>query len=525
MRDLQSQIRDYFDEVGEPVTIEDVFFADVGDDRVRPLEPFRRPVGFRRPWLIAAGAALAAALLVGVPLLIRSSTPSSTLPPGIQPSTTIVTSTTEPSTTTTRQPTTTLELDPVFDPGPLPEFGAEVPLDPAVEAVVADLVALATELGIEPPLEVGAQVDSDTGRIEAYVNLNPDNDAETLIWVLPIDVYRSVEEAEAAFDAALVEESGGQEIDPIPLGDESFGVTWESGFLGSRTRFLVREGPTVVSIEARPAGDLRAAATTVIETLLEIRRNGTVPNVALAPFAMSAELPETYEVEWGILAAIANRPGVGDDPIYIDRRYSLGVTPEFTRCRFAGTPFGEVEPQDYTDWIDDGSGNVSLSRRFAENEEFVEENLQLPSNDPSYLAHRAECDRFTPLAGDWGLDELFAASVSEVDPNHINTTAYRTGENDWVLGVVEERSASLDLTHLVTAGVITTADPAGVEILDGEVSFDPGGRVQGLRFDASGSRSAIEEAFDVDLSEIPADSINLSFEFEFRLELNGPGNW
>ena len=108
MRELRSQIRDYFDELGEPVTIDDIFFSGAGFDRVRPLDRLHRPAGLRRPWLIVAGAAIGVVVLVAViPLLLRGPTPPTSVPPATEPpttTTTVVTTTTTVTTTTAPPP-------------------------------------------------------------------------------------------------------------------------------------------------------------------------------------------------------------------------------------------------------------------------------------------------------------------------------------------------------------------------------------------------------------------------------------
>ena len=87
MRDLDVQIREYFDEVTYPVTIEDVFFAAAEEEPVRPIERLR-PVHRRRPWMTAAVAA-AIIILGAIPLLMLRASESgrsvTTEPPATAP--------------------------------------------------------------------------------------------------------------------------------------------------------------------------------------------------------------------------------------------------------------------------------------------------------------------------------------------------------------------------------------------------------------------------------------------------------
>ena len=52
----------------------------------------------------------------------------------------------------------------------------------------------------------------------------------------------------------------------------------------------------------------------------------------------------------------------------------------------------------------------------------------------------------------------------------------------------------------------------GVEISDAGVTFDAGGRVVALHFETSGTRSAIEQAFGLDLSPMPAQGVNVRMQ-------------
>lgn len=80
MRDLDTQIRDYFDELSRPVTIEDVFFATT-EEPVRPLQR-RGRVPFRRGWQVAAAAAVVV-MLGALPFLLSG--PGTEVPVVTQP--------------------------------------------------------------------------------------------------------------------------------------------------------------------------------------------------------------------------------------------------------------------------------------------------------------------------------------------------------------------------------------------------------------------------------------------------------
>lgn len=109
MRDLKEQIRDYLDEAADPVTIEDVFFARAGHEKVRPVGPSRRPAdGLRRPWLIGAAAFVVVLLVGAITVLVEGGPASTTVPPATDPPITTVTPTTVAGTTTTQQPGTSV---------------------------------------------------------------------------------------------------------------------------------------------------------------------------------------------------------------------------------------------------------------------------------------------------------------------------------------------------------------------------------------------------------------------------------
>lgn len=76
MPDLGKQIRKYIDETSEPVTLEDIYDRPVGEARVRTLN--RHPAHQRVSTgvLVGLAAAVAAVLLVGVPVLVNRGTSS-----------------------------------------------------------------------------------------------------------------------------------------------------------------------------------------------------------------------------------------------------------------------------------------------------------------------------------------------------------------------------------------------------------------------------------------------------------------
>lgn len=86
---------------------------------------------------------------------------------------------------------------------------------------------------------------------------------------------------------------------------------------------------------------------------------------------------------WTIVADFPDQPDpdVAEDITYVERSYSLAITPGDLRRRFLETPFGAIGPLEDIQYLDDGSGTITLSRR--EGNEFFEE-AELPQDDPRY---------------------------------------------------------------------------------------------------------------------------------------------
>jgi len=80
MSDLSTIIRDYYESVSEPVTVDEILTRPVGRGSVRPLQPQRLPQQ-RRRWLVALGAAVAVLVLIGGVVLALGSLSGEPGPP------------------------------------------------------------------------------------------------------------------------------------------------------------------------------------------------------------------------------------------------------------------------------------------------------------------------------------------------------------------------------------------------------------------------------------------------------------
>ncbi len=526
MRDLQLQIRDYFDEAGDPVSIEDVFFATPGDDLVRPLDPIRRSTAIRRPWLIAAGAALLVVLLVAVgPLLFGDLTTPSTSPPVTDAPTTTVQPDPENSTSTTSgsEVTTTIDATATTTTTFLPVPADTRALDPVVEAVFADLIVAATDIGLTPPIAIEAGLEPD-GHIRAHL-------AGATIRVYPTD------EAAAAAAQEEPQDVEFEPVTPIEIGDESYGFLLPAGRFPSQVVYIARSGSWVVDTQLRESDDTveaRLEIESIFAAILGAVGRGSDLDVSQGLPTMPAEAPETYQHSWGIHAGIPEgTPGFEEDPdsaennpVFVEQSYSLAITPEGERCRFLETPFGAIEPQDYTEFLDDGSGSVSLSRRYTENDEALEENADFAADDPRYLAARSSCTRFEPLRE--VLDLILGAEPerpADTIEEHAMGEAFPTAENTWVIvESTDERAFDLDPSLLVVLGITAELAPAGVEII-GWGAFVDGNRYLSFAVEARGDRTAIEGAFGVDLADLPDQLIDFTLTYEFQLEPDDAGQW
>jgi hypothetical protein len=539
MRDLRHQLRDYIEESADPVTIEDVFFAGSRTPAQAP-----RPA-LRRPWGIAAAAAAVTALLFGlVPRLLGDSTTPST----VAPATTAPTPTTTLATTTTSSPPTTTAAVVLPD-------GDAIGIDERLEAVLADLLVAAEDLGwteaVALEASLGDESDPQSPRVLATMSRSGSfQDDESDLSRVSFDeatvrVYSTAVDSEGAFD--VLEEEILQGIprvvqqqtafDLIEAGEESAASFFTLG-ASAYASLVVRDGSWIVSVNfasdwpstVEPGTallDLLGSdeAQTELETLLDAifgaRDRGADQSVSLlrVPLVPPRTDAEIYEHGWRIVADFPDQPDPDfvEDASYIEQSHTLAVTPDSVRCRFWEVPYGEIEPQGEIQYLDDGSGTISLSERDG-NEFAVQAELQ--PTDPRFVEAMAACRRFEPVSE--VLDLIVSAwpGVPGAAEQALNGEASRTGGDTWVVVEREqERAFDLDPSLLVTLGITDAPVPTEIEITRWS-AWIYSDFVQ-FELNATGDRSVVEAVFGVDLSDTPEGVIDFTLGFEFGLVLGG----
>jgi hypothetical protein len=438
------------------------------------------------------------------------------------------------------------QTDPEIIVPALPEGDAFV-LDAELEPVVADLLVAVEGLGWTTPIGLEASTEDDGHVAVTIAGTRIGDVPDSSNPVLPeraettVRVYPTTEAAAAAAATQMNELLQGiprvtQERIPFDLvdaGEESAAslFTLQNSVIAD---FVVRDGTWVVSmhwstewpegVDPEPAfldavrsDEVQGELGSFLDAILGGRGTDHEVSLIRIPLIPPTGDASTYEHQWTMEASSIRR---------IERSQTLAVTPTGVRCRILDLPYEADEPEDYTEYFDDGSGTVTLSRRyFDENDEIHEDYLDLPDDDPQYLQILSGCLRFEPVSevldivvDAWPEPASGAAQLAATGE------AYPTDDNAWVIVEQEvERGFDLDPALLVALGITNEPGPEGVEI----TRWFAWVYAEAVQFEvnATGRRSVIESAFGVDLSDMPDRQIEFTLGFAFTLSPDGPGEW
>ncbi len=84
----------------------------------------------------------------------------------------------------------------------------------------------------------------------------------------------------------------------------------------------------------------------------------------------------------------------------------------------------------------------------------------------------------------------------------------------------DHREVSLGLDDLLATGLVADGASLDFDQFEFSAGLDAGGLVRGVRIDITAARASIEAAFDIDLSPMPNETIEFSWEYEYSTQID-----
>lgn len=494
MPEIQTLLREYGDHLeglAPAITVEEL--------ELRQTAPAKPTSAWQQPLVVFAAAAAVVVFVFGGLSLLFSGDEDDTATSSTALQTTVP-STLAPTTPSTVGPTladTTQTTLPEAFPPPPAGLGDAIDI-PSDQKLLAGVWIEAAESLNKADLVLHMTNPQDGGTWVAFATTHPQTELRSF----------ASEDAASDYMSSLVNElaeAGVEQPEPSGLGEES-AVYARVGRSGAVTVDLVRVGSLVLqhveyAISPDAGSDLEE-----VDALIAAMQSDISPDLSMfnEPITLGSPLnPSEQPISYSFSAWSLPLPAGGEDGDKAE--WSLGYEKDgFGSCTHWT---GDVEPTEIIVYSPNG-GSIELTRRQFTNDEWSTETSTVGSEDPAYLAAAEGCDRFHPLADEWGLGGLIPSAAAELTGDHF---VYRSQTDEYVL--VNARSGWSFDSEPGEFDELPFDRPPTVTVTTSEIRVNAFGHVA-IDVELEGSRSALEELFDIDLNGLPDGIIGVGFSFE-----------
>lgn len=473
MPDIQTLLRDYgehLEDVAPIITVEELEQVVVGPARPAPW--------WQRPTMVVVSAAVIVVLVIGGLSFLfggdrepASSTVSSS---------STVASTVPPTTAASTPPTTAASL---LLPPP-PALGDQVELHPDEELLAGVWIEAAVSLGLSD-LSVHLSEYQDLGMFSSV----PGSPNELFAFTTPEDA--------SDYMSARMSEELGEELNPIASGEESLSYVGSFGRGGQATVHLIRVGRLVfVALESDDNLDSEEVASVVAAMESSFRPSLTAFHGSVA--ILEPLQPDEQALGYGF-EAWPMRLGEleGGDRQAISFGYDRDGQGSCTHWT------GDFEPLAYTTYTPTDDG-VSVTRNAVGESQEV---TTIPATDSEYVAADSACDRFPPLAGQWGLGSFVNESTPDFDDKF---NVYQVGVDEFMLVAPQVGFSIVEDIPFVSPTRVEV--PPDISVIGSNIRVDGVGYVS-IEIEFQGPRGSLEEFLEIDLSAMPDETIGVWFGF------------